>query len=197
MSAPFIIPFNNNPSSVIALTSAGYTVPVGKYAKITYRLFSGVLSLDSSIIASNACYNGHVYATATTTSTSNSELTVLTVPSNVSGEMRVVCTANPAGGAVFRLKRSGTILTSFIVASGATDIFFDMIIPSDTITIQQTSGSSSSRIVSLQGMTSGSTTTSPTSKFSDFWANSGSVISLSSPAPILIFGTIELYNQIS
>ena len=35
MSAPFIIPFNNQPVATVPKSGAGYTVPAGKYARVS------------------------------------------------------------------------------------------------------------------------------------------------------------------
>jgi hypothetical protein len=54
MSAPFFIPFNNKPASVGSGTS--YTVPAGKYARVTYNMAvnaRGVLTLGVPEIVTN------------------------------------------------------------------------------------------------------------------------------------------------
>lgn len=47
MSAPFIIPFNNNPSST-TIKTASYTIPAGKYAFVSSHV--GNLSIDGSSV---------------------------------------------------------------------------------------------------------------------------------------------------
>lgn len=48
MPAPFIIPFNNNPVSTSRGTTATYTVPTGKYARVTISVdFSFTLAYSA------------------------------------------------------------------------------------------------------------------------------------------------------
>lgn len=57
MSAPYIIPFNFQPVSTVASSSGTYTVPAGKYAKVTIE--NAILPvLNSNNLYSTKTYSG-------------------------------------------------------------------------------------------------------------------------------------------
>jgi len=56
MSAPFVIPFNNNPSSV-SVKTASYTIPAGKYALLTVNLIGSATFTIGGVTALQGTQN--------------------------------------------------------------------------------------------------------------------------------------------
>lgn len=202
MSAPFIIPFDNNPSSVINLTSAGYTIPAGKYARIDYRLYSGVLNIDGNMVATaTSTDEGLQYASGTTSVGSTSEITLITATNSNQGYFKFSWVANNStnGSTVtFRHKRGGIVIGQTALIHDGTNArtatWWGFIVLGDILTVQQTSVVANARSVTLYG---DATVGSSNQSQGTFWLGEGSVITFSSSLPVSVSGIIQLYNKIS
>jgi hypothetical protein len=103
MPAPFIIPFNNNPSSTTVKTTS-YTIPAGKYAQlyvecdgggsftinaVTAVITAAVVNVDSFNVSANVTYTApatgwaSLYVSGNTGMTINANITNLTAATGV------------------------------------------------------------------------------------------------------------------
>lgn len=196
MSSTVFVPFNNDPEQNIALTSAGYTVPAGKFGYMKVRLYNGTMALN----AENILYKSGVselHQSASSTSSSSSELTLVTVGANNGGwGLFYYYLTGPSFAAAFtyRHRRAGVAMdtTSLSVssstASGTQASYF---LPGDTLTVQYSSGiATTSRTVGFYGIAG----------YEDYemWIKAGDVISFATNGfPVGVTGTITLYNAIS
>jgi hypothetical protein len=198
MSAPFIIPFNNNPAST-SIKTASYTIPAGKYAKIyganiyisealganpaTQTRLSPSFQIDGQVISSNL----HITITATSSTTGTRTITYPSVE-NISDNIYVSSSTNNTNNilsfSLLRYSRDTILVTANGTTTTATDLT-----PSFT----------SSMIFQIS--TSVTNATTYTAKASiknneskDFWIPSGTVISIPLGTAKYI---IEEYNQIS
>jgi hypothetical protein len=100
MSAPFIIPFNFQPTGIATLTSAGYTVPAGKYGRLNYRLRLGNLMVNSLIIDSAYHVPNATLASGSTATLGTGEILLYTTPLSLVGNITLNF-STPATAATF------------------------------------------------------------------------------------------------
>jgi hypothetical protein len=209
MASPIIIPFDNNPIST-TVKSASYTIPAGKYAKITVQdeAYDPVSTLAYSIVNTSStftllntdiglCINGSLYFLysfkvqldiSTTVQSAQRNLTV-NLPANYVNytgyaTWSLISNAGFLGGDgiyVFKIKETDHVdVGSFAYGSGR---LTSLLLRT---TKQNASGTTAMRAV-IQNTRTDVNTVSP------IWVPSGTVISCPS------FGRyiVEEYNQIS
>jgi hypothetical protein len=195
MSNTFI-PFDNNPASVVALTSSGYTVPSGKYARVTGRIYLGAIAVNGT----NVFYGTATSAlldSGSTSSTSTSQITLITVPSGVAG-VTYFSYSWSTGAAGYTLtirhiRSGGTQWTATDSSSTSTQSgsYYLSVLPGDTITAQHSATANYARNFYLYGLNTA------WADF-DFWAPAGTVITtVGSGLGTVITGQVQVYNVIS
>ena len=196
MASTVFVPFNNDPVSVSPLTTTGYTVPVGKFAKLTGILYHGTLLVNGT---PHLYSNGHAtFGSSSTTSTSTGNITLVTAPTNVAGFATIsyswASQSNLGYTATFSWLRGGTTLWSVTegdettTQAGSTSGF---VRPGDIFRTSQSNAVSWTRsiTVSANGY-------NPTEI--DLWLPSESVVTFSSGNYLpSVDGQITIYNAIS
>lgn len=197
MSAPFVIPFNYQPSGTYSF-SGNITIPQGQYGLLDYKLHSGTLRLNGTLIDAKAGVT-EIYQDATTASTSTSEATLITASSTSAGWMTFYASAEASANSntrTFRHKRNSVILDTFTIGTaGGSASVTTFVLPNDTFTAQQSSGAALDRSISLIGIADRNITNS-----NQIWLKSGDVLALTGPAQntwASITGTITLFNNIT
>jgi hypothetical protein len=191
MAAPFVVPFNNCPNDTIQLTQSGYTVPAGKYARISGTIYSGVLKVNSDAIIGNHSTASLVIQSGSNTVSGGAETTLITAGGNVHGFVIVNCTTSGGSGATFRMRRSGTTCGSTVLSANTAGSFTCFVKTGDTITGQPATGVSTNVDASISGSAS-----LVGNNFS-IWVESGDVVSFSDAGVAGVAGLIEEFNQIT
>lgn len=185
MSAPFVIPFNFDPVSSVAVTSAGYTVPAGKYAYANIFTGNGNVLINGSVVFGNSQLTSNTYST---TSTATSEITIVTAPSNTSSKHSFTGTTAVTVAVTFRQRRGGSLVLSFVV-NNSTNTVETYVLPGDTFTCQSVA-TAVTRTVILA--------TPVTSKLAySAWLTAGDVLNFTSDSPVAVEGLLTVYNKIS
>lgn len=198
MSAPFVIPFNNCPSSV-SVKTASYTIPSGKYAKIkkvnstlstsglnalNVALTKTFSELELSLSVDGLPYdyfNARCSGTVTRTTSGAASYTI-NLPLSYVSELSSVCAIGGTAPTSSSFRWAGTAVTSLAVAG-----FMSFIGPINQF------------VASVSVAASGSFTNIFDFEIcyknivEDFWLPSGSVVS----CPVGCAFIVTEYNQIS
>ena len=172
MSAPFFLPFNFQPSSV-AVKTGSYTIPAGKYARVTVEVDSGgIFTIDAVSALTSAAF-----VNVDSTSGSGTGSVTYTVPTGFKASVSGIAT----GESAFSVNNNGDQLLGTSIHTNLFNIG-----PAGTLTVY----TSLLGFARVQGL---ATPSNATNRQATFWLPTGTIINGSGNWRAVV----EEYNEIT